>query len=74
MDTHTCINADLSTEGHSGLDVMCDISTKPRAELSLSDNEEPPEDFSFGDARQQVMMEEEHVKQHLARYVHITTA
>ena len=50
-------------------DVTTDTSSKPIAKLDLSDDEEPPEDFSFGDARQQALKEEEYVKQYLAKCV-----
>ena len=48
-----------------------DTLPKPPHELNLSDDEEPPEDFSFFDARKQALMKEEHMKQHLTKFVHM---
>lgn len=61
---------DLGTREQCGSDIASDILLKPPIELNvLSDDEGPPEGLSFSDAKQQLMMEEEHVKQHLARCV-----
>ena len=72
VDVETSVKDDfISTEDHSGSHLTTDTLPKSSVKLTLSDNEEPPEDFSFDDARQQIMMEEEHVKQHVARCVYI---
>jgi len=48
-----------------------DLPLSPKQpKLNLSDDEEPPKDFSFFDARQQVQIDDEHMKQHLAKYVY----
>ena len=63
---------DLSTKEQCSSDTASDILLKPPTELNvLSDDEGPPEGLSFSDAKQQVMMEEEHVKQHLAKCVFV---
>ena len=68
VDVNTGVKDELCMESSH---VTSDVLPKPSAELTLSDNEEPPEDFTFNDARQQIMMEEEHVKQHVAKCVYI---
>ena len=68
VDVNTSIKDELCMESSH---VTSDVLPKPSAELTLSDNEEPPEDFTFDDARHQIMMEEEHVKQHVAKCVYI---
>ena len=67
VDEDACLK---SAKDQCSSDVTSDILPKPAAELNVSDDEEPPEDFSFGDARQQALEEEEHVKQHLAKCVY----
>ena len=71
VDEDACIKPDSKIKDQCcSADVTSDTSPKPvAAELDLSHNEEPPEDFSFGDARQQALKEEEHVKQYLAKCV-----
>ena len=68
VDVNTGVKDELCMESSH---VTSDVLPKPSAELTLSDNEEPPEDFTFDDSRQQIMMEEEHVKQHVAKCVYI---
>ena len=67
VDKDACLK---SAKDQCSSDVTSDILPKPAAELNVSDDEEPPEDFSFGDARQQTLEEEEHVKQYLAKCVY----
>lgn len=72
VDVETSVKDDfLSIEDHSASHVTTDTLPESPVKPTLSDNEEPPEGFSFDDARQQIMMEEEHVKQHVARSVYM---
>ena len=69
LDATPCLKADLS-EGHYGTEATDMTSEKPHTGIEISDDEASPEGFSFTDARQQVMMKEEHMKQHLAKCVY----
>ena len=64
------VDADPCVKDQCSSDLTSDILPKPAAELVVSDDEEPPEDFSFCDAKQQALLEEEHVKQYLTKCVY----
>lgn len=69
VDEDACVKSDSRINDQCSSNVTSDTLPKPVAELDLPDNQEPPEDFSFGDARQQALREEEYVKQYLAKCV-----
>ena len=69
VDEDACEKTDSRIKDQCSSDVTSDTLPKPVAELDLSDDKEPPEDFSFGDARQQALKEEEYVKQYLSKCV-----